>query len=372
MEASLQPGAGERHLPSPEFERIEQLLSGLPTMLMTGAQVRVSERSGTWQLHAGAGDLRTRERYPTNAHFRIGNVTQLFTATAILQLAEAGILDLDTPLQRLLPRLLPAGYPPITARQLLHHTSGLPSYEQVFPIHEVTWFAAEHLRGWSPDELIRFATVHPVSFPPGTQQSYSATGYVALALLIERLTGEPYDRALARQLFEPLSLAQTLAPGSTTTLPPPHPRGYWCMMLRHVEELVDFTELNPSLFFGWGDLVSTSADLDTFLQALLAGALLPRSTVEQMLTPPDLPRPPGMPAYGMGPLVWPLPTGAALYGQRGALPGFATAAFALPDGSRRTVLALNPTDFDGDTQVPEEMSALLEAIYQAEPTPTVH
>src|SRR5262245_4669399 len=98
-------------------------IAGLPDGEATGALVQVRGAAGAWSGVSGTSDLSTGAPVPANAHFRIGSITKTFTAVVVLQLAAEHRIDLDAPVQRYLPGLLPASYPKITIAQLLDHTS---------------------------------------------------------------------------------------------------------------------------------------------------------------------------------------------------------------------------------------------------------
>lgn len=89
-----------------------------------GAIALVAEPGQVWR--GSSGDTVTGKRIPDNAHFHIGSISKTFESTVVLQLAAEGRVDLDRPIQHYLPGLLPDTFQPITVRQLLDLTSGLP------------------------------------------------------------------------------------------------------------------------------------------------------------------------------------------------------------------------------------------------------
>jgi D-alanyl-D-alanine carboxypeptidase len=162
------------------------------------------------------------------------------------------------------------------------------------------------------------------------------------ALLVERLTGEPYGEEIERRILKPLKLNHTSVPGHHPTLPRPHARGYEPVAVDGTVQITDVTDMDPSLDWAAGEMISTTADLDRFLAALLTGKLLsPRSVAEMRRT---VEAEPGLFRYGLGlqEFTLPCPTGArTVVGHTGELVGYITVALYDSSG-RRLVLALNP------------------------------
>ncbi len=137
--------------------------------------------------------------------YRAGSITKLFTATAVMQLAERGLLDLDQPIKTYLPEFsfktrFPDA-PPITIRHVLTHHSGLPR---------------DILRGmWTPHPQ-PYATVlddlkkEYVSYPPNYIFSYSNLGMTVLGQVIERMSGEPYATYVSRAILNPVGMTTAL------------------------------------------------------------------------------------------------------------------------------------------------------------------
>src|SRR5688572_8526286 len=91
-----------------------------------GIQARVADGRQRFAARSGVAELNTAKPVPFNGKFRIGSVSKTFVATVVLQFAGEGKVDLDAPVDRYLPNLLP--YRDITVRQVLQHTSGLFSF----------------------------------------------------------------------------------------------------------------------------------------------------------------------------------------------------------------------------------------------------
>ena len=129
--------------------------------------------------------------------FPVASLTKLATALAVLRLADRGALSLDDELARHLPDAA-ATRPGVTIRRLLTHTAGLPdSYPEEPEIYRIglTWPAIARA-------CLRTALVHM----PGSRVLYSAVGYSLLAVVVERLTGQPFPLALADLVLTPLDV----------------------------------------------------------------------------------------------------------------------------------------------------------------------
>ncbi len=208
------------------------------------------------------------------------SVTKLFTATAILQLAEAGRVRLDEPAATYVPSFRPRGHRPPTVGELLAHTSGLAN-----PI-PVTWIHLASEAGPTLDELTaRLLAAHPdLEFEPGSRFRYSNLGYLVLGQVVERASGEPFEAYLHHHVLDPLQ-----ASGSSFSVTSGTATGYsarWSLMGLAAWWMLDarffgatesgLTELRPFSVDGapYGGLVGTASDLVRLGQAMLGGGQL--------------------------------------------------------------------------------------------------
>jgi CubicO group peptidase (beta-lactamase class C family) len=159
-----------------------------------------------WQQATGYADRAARERFTVDSRLPVGELSRLHTAAIALRLAERGALDLDAPVSRYAPDLVPTGADAAsepTVRQLLAHQSGLPW----------TW-----LRGsWRPPEdppvaMDWSAALHR-THPPGTITVVSNLGYALLGEVLEEAGGASYAELLAREIVDPLGLVATSTEG---------------------------------------------------------------------------------------------------------------------------------------------------------------
>ncbi|MFF8788127.1 serine hydrolase domain-containing protein [Streptomyces sp. NPDC015125] len=313
---------------------------------LTGSQLRVSGSAGRWYGTAGVADRDSGREIHERDAFRIGSITKVFVATVVLQLAAEHRLPLETPVQRCLPGLLPAHFPPITVLQLLQHTSGLPDeQEPPYDLSTPESIARHRYDRWTPHQIVALVSHGSMKFTPGTKQEYRGINYVLLALLIEGLTGRRYGEVVADRVLRPLGLRHTSVPGNDPRIHGPHVHGYLKMT---DGSLLDITAFDQSLAWGEGEMISHTGDLDRFLTALFSGELLPPRQSERMFTlPPDEVRMlDGSPArYSAGLQTFTI-NGITLWGKTGERYGYSSALFATRDQQRRVVISFNPTRRD--------------------------
>ena len=133
--------------------------------------------------------------------WNVGQLTQAYTAVALMQLVDAGKLSVDDPVGKHVPQL-PASWQAVTIRQLMGHVSGLPDYTKQ-P-------AFQPARAYKPDEIIALVKDTAPAFKPGTGVADSATDFFLLGLVIERASGTSYEAFLAKRQIEKLEMKHTL------------------------------------------------------------------------------------------------------------------------------------------------------------------
>ncbi|GAA4050968.1 serine hydrolase domain-containing protein [Nonomuraea soli] len=303
----------------------------------TAALARVSDDKRSRTASVGKRDLQRGGRPAANGYFRIGSVTKTFVATVVLQLVDEGRLRLDDPIDRHLPGTVPGGER-ITVRQLLNHTSHLYDYMSEPGYSTNRWRGEARFRSYQPRDLLKVAFAKQL--PDDGRWHYSNTNYVVLGLLIEKLTGMPYGEQITRRILRPLGLRHTIIPGDRAGVPSPHAKGYEPM-----PELVDATRMNPSLDWAAGEMISTTADLERFMGALLGGRLTSEESLQAMRTTVQTGAGFG---YGLGVQAYPLPCGT-VWGHSGELIGYLTFAFRSDSGKSLT-LSINPSTRNPSTE----------------------
>lgn len=150
---------------------------------------------------------------------KIGSVTKVYTALRVEMLMEEGVIGPDTPLARFFPEF--PGAEAIHIRHLLTHTSGVPEMLRMERL------LANTAKAWTAQEILAMVAEQPLDFEPGTRQKYSNSGYLLLGLIIEKVTGESYERQILQHVAKPLGMADMRA-GDDTSIVPGLACGYAC------------------------------------------------------------------------------------------------------------------------------------------------
>lgn len=212
--------------------------------------------------------------------YRIGSITKLFTATAIMQLAEKGQLSLEWTLGRFI-----ADYPKgdqVKVLHLLNHTSGIKNLTELPDFLE--WV---RVPSSVPQTVDRFKG-KPFDFHPGENYKYSNSNYILLTYIVERLTGQSYEAYITRNIFRPSKMLNTCIDNQEAII---HNRaaGY------NIEDgkLMNAPYIHMGNTAGAASALSTTEDLFLFIQAFFNGTLVQQKTVERMLEP-------GLGEHGLG------------------------------------------------------------------------
>lgn len=165
----------------------------------------VYDQNIIWEKAYGFANLQQRLPTTTSTRYRLASLSKLFTATAIVQLRDAGKLELDDPVHKYLPWFQvkqPPGSIPITIRQLLTHTSGL-SRDLDVPMWNEFKFP-------SREEMIRLIPEQQAVFPPDTEYKYSNLAVAIAGEVVVAVSGEPYERYVQEHILDPLGMQATL------------------------------------------------------------------------------------------------------------------------------------------------------------------
>ena len=306
---------------------VQQAIDQAVAAGVPGIAYLIRDGARTTVLTSGEANVSTHRPMTTHDRFRIASIAKTYLATIVLQLEAQHRLNLDAPVGRWLPGLLPDG-DKITARQLLGHTSGLFDYAED-PRFD---YLAQPLRVWDPVDLVRLGTSHPLMFVPGTDFAYSNTGYIVLGLLVERITGQQLAHVVERRILRPLALRHTYF-ATGPAIKGRHAHGYTV----DATGLRDITRTDASHVWAAGALVATVGDVATFFRALLGGRVLPAHQLAEMKRFRDLGDRAG---YGLGLMRQQYPC-AVVLGHTGGGLGFSTDSEQTVDGARQAVVFVN-------------------------------
>ena len=249
---------------------------------LVGAAVAIA-KNGTILYTQGYGyaNLDTCLPVQPSMDFQIGSLTKQFTAAAVLQLQNAGKLNIDDPLTNYLPSY--SFDPRLTLRMLLTQTSGLENYLD-FP-DVSSW-----INGVGEPTVLTQIAQASLLFTPGSYYAYSNSNYFVLGSVIEAVSSETYPSYMASNVFQPVGLSNTsyLEPAGSAS---PYTQGPSRGLIP-----------DPSLFFSAGALWSNVEDLAAWDAALLNGKVIPPALFTAMVTPSGVPiYPQGGPStYAMG------------------------------------------------------------------------
>ncbi|MFH7596816.1 serine hydrolase domain-containing protein [Streptomyces racemochromogenes] len=344
-QAATAPSAGAPHtagpaLPAADMEAVDQALRNTLAAGAPGALARITEGGRVLSATEGVSDKVTGAAMDPRARFRIGSVTKTFSTVVLLQLVNEKKIELDVPVNRYLPGLLPDDR--ITVRHLLTHRSGLSDYTNAMFDKTVPGFEAVRNRVFGYQELVNLSLAEPRTGEPGASYQYSNTNFVVVGMLIEKATGNPVAKEYERRIIKPLKLRDTAYVHPGTQISGLHTHGYLTPDEAGAP-LVDSTEQTVSWAQSAGAMISSPADLSTFMSALVGGKLVAPKLLDQMLTmtPTDAA---GTRFYGLGLRRYDLSCGTSVYGHTGTVQGFYTYAFTTRDGKRSMTAMANTSN----------------------------
>ena len=270
--------------------------------------------------------------------FRLGSITKQFTSMLIMQLVDEGKIKVDGKLTDYIPEYPKTNGDKVTVYHLLTHTSGIPSYTSMAN------FSREYLRNpYTPTDFIKVFWDLPLEFEPGTKFVYNNSGYFLLGVIIEKVTGKPYAEVLEERIFRPLGMKSSGYDLSAPILAK-RAAGYE----KRGGGYVNASYADMTVPYSAGALYSTVEDLFIWDQALSAGRLLSKESMEALFTPriPMSPRP-GAPYYAYGWSVGKVALGksqdsVSTIGHGGAINGFSTLLTRVPE-TKTFVVLLNNT-----------------------------
>lgn len=205
-DASARP-ADTAPAPNDDEEIVRRLTAALDSLSRTDrfAGAVLLDKGGT-RLYAGAFGMASREGKRPNTlatRFNLGSINKLFTAVAIHQLAAAGKLTLDDPIDRYLPEYLEEKAAKITIRMLLEHRGGVPDF------FNERFNAADRSRIRTLADWFALVKQEPLRFEPGTSQAYSNGGYLLLGMIVANVSGEDYYDYVRRHVYAPAGMTRS-------------------------------------------------------------------------------------------------------------------------------------------------------------------
>ena len=254
--------------------------------------ILITERKRTlYRRSFGLADRAFRIPAAMDTRYRVASITKLFTAVLILQLAQEGRLDLDSPFGSVLPDYPGSGADRITVHQLLNHTSGLAQWDRVGSYQEAFRDGVEqYQRPLGPAALLERCCSGKPAGEPGRTFDYNNADYFVLGRIVEHLTGSSFEDALAERILEPLGLRGTGMSRWDEITPRLAPTYFYRDDTKALIRDMPIYWEN-----GWaaGGMYSTAADIAAFSEALFGGRLLRPEMLGRLLAP-------GLDDYGYG------------------------------------------------------------------------
>lgn len=203
--------------------------------------------------------------------FRIASLTKQFTAVAILQLQERGLLNIEDDIKKYIPDF--PSTEKITLANLISHTSGIKN------ITDELWNKAKR-KSSTPTELVDMIKHFTPDFKPGTSFSYSNSGYILLGYIIEKVSGKTYEQYTSDNIFKPLKMDQAYYDHMQTVVSG-RASGYVSISDNKFEN-ADF--LDQSLPYSAGALMMTVDDMYKWNKGLYTQSIIKKETLEKAFT----------------------------------------------------------------------------------------
>ncbi|MDJ0344442.1 serine hydrolase domain-containing protein [Streptomyces sp. H10-C2] len=283
---------------------------------------------GSYVRSSGVANTVTHAPMTPGLNMRIGSETKTFTATAVLELVDDGLVKLDDPISAYIDGVPDGNH--ITIRQLAEMRSGLFSYSADPDF--VQALLSDPTRPFTPQELLAYAFRHPNVFAPGAKFQYSNTNYILLGLVVEKLGKMPLADFIHQRVTGPAHLHHTLFPQGAE-FPEPHAHGYTNQTLTGA--IADTTHWNPSWGWAAGAMISDLHDLHHWAKVVATGTLLSPATQKQREKFIPVPGFDGA-GYGLG-----LFQTHGWIGHNGSLPGYESVTMYLPKQDATMVVLLN-------------------------------
>ncbi|MFZ0760334.1 MAG: serine hydrolase domain-containing protein, partial [Candidatus Sulfotelmatobacter sp.] len=328
------------------------VFAGLKSTDAPGAAALVI-RDGRTAFERGYGvtDLQTLTKIDGHTNFRLASFTKQFTAACIMLLVRDGKLRYDEPVTGVFPEFPPYGKS-ITIRNLLNHTSGLEDYGDLLMKQHPGTPSEKIPQILDAGVLKLLEQQTSAKFPAGTKWEYSNSGYAVLAMIVEKVSVEPFGEFLQERIFKPLKMKNTLAYEKGKNEVPHRAYGY----SKKDNGWVQTDQSPTSAVLGDGGIYSSLDDLAKWDRALRRHTLLSEAEMQPALTPvqPADGRagfPDGQPVnYGFGWFLDPY-KGHKRMSHDGETVGFRTTIQRFPDDKLTIIVLANRTDID-----PEELA----------------
>ena len=286
----------------------------------------------------GYADFNTKDTLLKNSVYQLASVSKQFTAMAIMILKEKKLLDYDDLMIDYIPELESEEfryYNTITIRNLLNHTAGLPNY-----MYFVEKYKGRDEHPYN-DEVVRLISEHMMglNFVPGSRFSYSNTGYMLLALIVDRVSGMTFADFVEQNIFNPLGMNDSFVYSREKGHRDSKRR---LMGFKKYRRFYPIQETCHDGVVGDKGVYSTADDLFKWDRSLYTELLVSKETLEEAFTPATLTNGRKVP-YGFGFRIRQTDGKERIIYHNGLWNGFRTSFTRFVD-SNSTVLIMDHTD----------------------------
>ncbi|MGO4236008.1 serine hydrolase domain-containing protein [Pseudarthrobacter sp. YAF2] len=306
------------------------------------AVVQVRWPGGEWSQGFGVRDLDSLDPAQPTDRVKIAGVTQAMTAVAVLKLVDDHLIGLDEPVSDVVPELTDLLQPPgpLTVRQLLSHTSGMPDAAAALPRDVDFRTALTHTA--TLEQQVQAAGALPWPASDVGLFKYATTNYLVLGLVVQALRHKPFAQVMQEQVFSALGLKDS-------TLDRPDPRapdllhGYATLHGDRIDTTDDASVAGSPA----SGVMSTVADLNLFMAALLQGRAISPSSLREMKTSPGFGR------FGLG--LWRFAdqcSPAMRQEGKGSFRDFQTVAVSSDDGRYQAAMTVTAAPMPGEVEDP--------------------
>ena len=298
----------------------------------------------------GLADMEKKTPITPDTDFRLASVTKQFTAMSIMLLVHDGKLHYDDTLRKIFPEFPQYGSD-IRIRELLTHTSGLKDYEDIYEKQVGDTTPPERVPQLHDKDVLKIMKQQTgTDFPPGTKWRYSNSGYALLAMVIQKVSGEPYQDFVRERIFKPLGMTKTVAFVKGVNQVPNRAFGY---NKDNATGKFVFGDQSPtSAVLGDGGIYTSIKEMAKWDKALREHKLLSEAEMRAALTPVAVTegrkRKDGtMIEYGFGWFLDPYKGHERQY-HDGTTTGFLTTIQRFPKDGLTVIVLANRTDVDPD------------------------
>ncbi|GAB3986006.1 serine hydrolase [Spirosoma daeguense] len=328
------------HKPEPSAPLTTELDSLFATVPDFSGVVLIAEKGKpVYKKAFGYQNFETKTPNTTSSIFELASVSKQFTAMTILMLKQEGKLNYDDRIDKYISGL---PYPGITIRHLLNHTSGLPDYQDVMDKH---WDKSKVAN--NADNIAYLIKYQPTKlFEPGAKYTYSNTGYMLLASIAEKASGQDFIQFCRNRIFNPVGMTKTdIRTRNDKIKLPEMAWGYTYVPEKKRYVRADsFPQFNYGIWLGNrkgpGRISSTADDLLKWDRALYSSQLVDQQTLRDAFTVAKL-NDGTATQYGFGWQVEQSPKLGKVVWHDGDNPGYKTQIMRFIDADKTIILLCN-------------------------------